>query len=83
MLHFSILVTWRMAVAHSSPVGEKLPMKARAPDIMAAYEMLFAPAIFFTVCNHHWNWKEVGVASAFNFLMMDAQCCSPLNEVLG
>ena len=47
MLPGSILVAWRMAVAHSSQVGEKVHMKARAPDIMAAYGILFAPATIF------------------------------------
>ena len=39
-----------MAVAHSLPsrsVGENVRVKARAPDIMAAYGILFAPATIF------------------------------------
>ena len=38
MLPGSIIVAWRMAVAPSSPVGEKVHMKARAPDIMVRME---------------------------------------------
>ena len=38
MLPGSILIAWCMAVAPLSPVGEKVHMKARAPDIMVRME---------------------------------------------
>jgi len=51
MLPGSLLFAWRMAIAHLSPprpAGEKVHVTARATDIMmAAYGILFTPAIFF------------------------------------